>query len=176
MQILIQTTATWLHILCAVLCARLLRGKASALSEIVDRVFPTDLEPPSEDPDVTQAKAGFQTVLAEAITANTNTADFQAALAKAVPLLLPMINSSEKRAELLLLLGRLLSDMSEEVEGEMRKGLSWLDANSHELHREVAQKTAPLQELLQGIKSAVASMHGITASETRHWDKIFFEV
>ena len=87
-----------------------------------------------------------------------------------------MINSAEKRTELLLLLGRLLSIMSDEVEGELRQGLSWLDANSQELHRDVAQKTAPLQERLQDIKSAVASVYGISASETLHWDKVFFEV
>lgn len=178
MQMLIQTTATWLHILCGILCACLLpnTGTTSELSAMVERVFPTHLDPPIEAPQITQARNAFRNALVAAVSTHSNTADFQAALAKAVPLQLPLITSSVDRAELLLLLGRLLSNMSDVVEGELRKSLSWLDANSQELHREVAQKARPLQQQLEDIKTAVACIYGTPEIEKQHWDKAFLEV
>ncbi|NJR43276.1 MAG: hypothetical protein HC767_12090 [Akkermansiaceae bacterium] len=139
-------------------------------------MFPTLLDPPKEAPRLTQAKVALRTAFAAAVNTDSNTANFQAALAKAVPLLLPLITNSADRAELLLLLGRLLSHTSDEVAGELRKSLSWLDANSQELHREVCQKIAPLKERLEDIKTAAAAIYDVSAAEMQHWDKPFFEV
>jgi hypothetical protein len=134
------------------------------------------LDARSETPPVVKANKAMRSALVAAVSSDSSAADFQAALATTVPLLLPVITNSADRAELMLLIGRLLSNVYEEAEGELRSSLSWLETSNQELHREMSQKMKPLEQRLVDLKAAVADKYGVSASETRHWDKPFFEV
>lgn len=174
-QMRIQSIATWLHIFCALLCARVL-NQTPELSEAVERSFENDLDTSGQPHFVEQARHRLHSSLVAAVRASSNTSDFQAAVAKAVPLLLPLVTSSKERDWLLVLIGRLVSNISDVAEGELRQTLTWLATNSQELHREIRQKVQPLQKQLDAIKSSIASMHRISAAETSHWDGLLHEV
>jgi hypothetical protein len=177
MQMLIQTTATWLHYFCAFMGTCSLPQRESLdPSILVERVCPEHRDPGLEAPHVANANKALRATLVIAVSSDSSTADFQVAMATAVPLLQLLITNSADHNELMLQIGRLLSVASDEAEGDLRKSLSWLDVNSQALHEQVSQKMEPLQQRLVGLKAAVAQIYAVSAAEAHHWNKPFFEV
>jgi hypothetical protein len=176
LQMLIQTTATWLHYFCAFLGACTLAEQSIDPSTLVEMVCTGRPRQYCKAPHVAAAHKALSRALITAVSPDSSAADFQAATAAAVPVLQPLITNSADHAELMLLIGRLLSIVSDNSDGELRMSLSWLEAHSQSLHRQVSEELAPLQQRLVDLKAAVMQTYGISAAESRHWDKPFFEV